>query len=480
MSLAGVETTRSTMATDPDGPTGKLATWLSDLSLSDVPEDVRMQAKALLLDGIACAFVGAKLPWSCKAVESVMQFEGEGTKTIIGWGRTTGAPAAALLNGTFIQGFEIDDFHPLGPLHSASLVLPSLMACAETLGNTTGAQFLLGAIKAFEVGPRVGMALHGAEMLSRGWHSGPVFGTHASAVAAGSLLGLDAAGYEDAFGLAGTQSAGLMAAQYEAMCKRMHHGFASRNGLYAAHLAKSGYTGIKRVFEREYGGFLSVFGEGHNPDQSQITDGLGERWETKRIVIKPYAAMGALHSPLDAIFEIGRQRVLRADEIASVDVYLSHASYHHGWWEVERPLEPVGAQMNVAYALAVAILDGEAMVAQFSPQRIAQDDVWSLIPRIKAHHDPEFDKSGPTGRGQARVIVKFKDGSEIENYCQMSKAIKTPLGHDKVVEKFQNLTKSLIDPERADRIVNVVLSLEKEERLDELFSLLAAPVAAPF
>ncbi|WP_273768176.1 MmgE/PrpD family protein, partial [Aeromonas hydrophila] len=69
--------------------------------------------------------------------------------------------------------------------------------------------------------------------------------------ASGVLLQLDTAAFEDALGLAATQSAGLMAAQYEAMSKRMHHGFAARNGLYAAHLAASGYTGIQRVFERD-------------------------------------------------------------------------------------------------------------------------------------------------------------------------------------------------------------------------------------
>jgi len=61
--------------------------------------------------------------------------------------------------------------------------------------------------------------------------------------------------------MAATQSCGLMSAQFESMVKRMQHGFASRNGLTAAALAASGYVGIKRVFEREYGGWLSVFGE---------------------------------------------------------------------------------------------------------------------------------------------------------------------------------------------------------------------------
>src|ERR1700716_297167 len=263
----------------------------------DGPAAVRERAKHLILDGVGCALIGAQMPWSRRAVEIVTRLEGSGNGTLIGWGLTTSRPAAALLNGTFIQGFELDDFHPFAPLHSTSLVLPSLLACAEGLHHVSGAQFLKGALAGFEVGPRVGMALHGAQMLSRGWHSGSVFGTHAAAAATGVLLNLDASRFEDALGLAATQSCGLMAAQYEAMCKRMHHGFSARNGLYAALLAAGGYTGIKRVFEREYGGFLSTFGEGHSPDATQIASELGERWETGRIVVKPYAAMGGLHAP---------------------------------------------------------------------------------------------------------------------------------------------------------------------------------------
>ena len=112
-------------------------------------------------------------------------------------------------------------------------------------------------------------------MITRGWHSGVVFGTLSAAASAGSLYGLDAAGFEDALGMAATQSCGLMSAQFESMVKRMQHGFASRNGLTAAALAASGYVGIKRVFEREYGGWLAVFGECHHPDASQIYAGLG-------------------------------------------------------------------------------------------------------------------------------------------------------------------------------------------------------------
>ncbi len=472
-------TSQGRPATNPEGPTGKLATWLAHVQLYEIPTSVRERAKYLILDGLGCALVGAKLPWSRTAVESVTHLEGTDTKTIIGWGRTTSGPAAAVLNGTFIQGFELDDFHPLAPVHNASLVLPSLLASAQELGKVNGAQFLRGAILGFEVGPRVGLALHGAQMLSRGWHSGPVFGTFASAAAAGALLGLDSAGFEDALGLAGTQSAGLMGAQYESMGKRMQHGFSSRNGLYAAFLASDGYTGIKRVFEREYGGFLSTFGEGHAPDAYQITDGLGTRWETERIIIKRYAARGNLHAPLDALFEIASQRTLRPENIVKIEIDLSDTVYRHGWWELKPPLTPIGAQMNVAYALAVAILDGTSTIQQFSPQRIAQDDVWELIPRITARHEPAFDASSAS-QGNTRLHIFFTDGTHLESSRTLSEMIARPLSNDEIAAKYRSLTKGILDRERQIQIEHLVLHLEELPDVTQLCQLLASPVGAIF
>jgi hypothetical protein len=101
------------------GPARQLASWTASLRLHDIPDHVADRAKHLILDGLGCALIGAQLPWSRTAVEAVLGFEGSGGHVIIGWGKTTSAPAAALLNGTFIQGFELDDFHPFAPLHSA-------------------------------------------------------------------------------------------------------------------------------------------------------------------------------------------------------------------------------------------------------------------------------------------------------------------------------------------------------------------------
>src|SRR6201995_2364469 len=397
-------------ATEPDGPTGRLATWVADVTLDDVPRDVVDRAKHLLLDGVGCALIGSQLPWSRVATGAVLDLETTGGVAVIGTGKSTSAPAAAGLNGTFIQGFELDAFHPIAPLHSCSLLIPALLSTtAVRPAPTTGAEFLLGAIAGFEVGPRVGYTLHGTQMLDRGWHSGPVFGTHSAAMASGKLRGLPPAQLEDALGLAGTQSAGLMAAQYEAMSKRMHHGLAARNGFYAAGLAAAGYTGIKRVFEREYGGFLSVFGEGHAPEAALLTDQLGQQWETTTIMVKSYAVMGGLHGAVDAARQL-RQSVA-AEDISKIDITVGETVYKHGWWVPERPLTAIGAQMNIGYATAAALLDGNVLPEQFTGARLDSDDIWSLIAATSVHLDESLAHADISQWFRTDVAVTARDGT---------------------------------------------------------------------
>src|SRR5271155_5592383 len=467
-------------ASDPGGPTGRLATWLADTTLDDIPGPVRERAKYLLLDGIACALVGAQLPVSRKGVAAVTALDGAGGAALIGWGdRTTSPPSAAMLNSSFIQGFELDDYHPIAPLHSNSLVLPAMLAAAPHIGHVHGRRLLLGAILGYETGPRVGQALGGLEMLSRGWHSGTVFGPLPAAAAAGCLYGLDAAGFEDAFGIAATQSCGLMSAQFESMVKRMQHGFASRNGLTAAALAASGYVGIKRVFERDYGGWLGGFGAGHHPDAGQIYAGLGKLWETERIAAKAYAAMGLLHAGIDAALQLRSEDKVRAEQIERIDIDMPSAAYGHGGWKAVRPLEPIGAQMNIAYAVAVALLDGAVLIDQFSQKRINSDDVWNLIARTHPHHEEAYDRLPVDQRETTRVRLTLKDGSIRD------KTVAHPRGtgdrvltNADIVNKYRSLTRSVISADRQSAIERTVLDIEALDDISKLMALLTPTVRA--
>jgi 2-methylcitrate dehydratase PrpD len=360
-------------------------------------------------------------------------------------------------------------------VHGTAIVLPAMLAAATRAGSPTGSQMLLGAIKGFEVGPRVGLALHGAQMLTRGWHSGPVFGGPAAAAAAGTLYDLDAYAFEDALGLAATQACGLMAAQFESMGKRMQHGFAARNGLLAATLAAAGYTGIKRVFEREYGGFLSTFGEGHEPDASQIAADLGHRWETERIAIKPYAAMAGLHAAIDAARALLADGPLDVGRVDAIEIFVSEPAFRHGGWRAERPLAAVGAQMNLAYAVAVTLLDGTALAAQFAPERIESEDVWTLIEGTTARHEASFDERYEDGYN-TRLEVTLVGGEQRIAFIDHPRGgIQSPLTNAEVVDKFRTLTAPLLGSERTRAIESAVLGLEDLDHVEDLAGLLAAP-----
>jgi 2-methylcitrate dehydratase PrpD len=462
-------------ATAPTGPTGKLATWVADLSLADVPAAVQERAKHLLLDGVGCALIGAQLPWSRMATAAVLDIDGTGDAVVIGTGRTASSPAAAVLNGTFIQGFELDDFHPIAPLHSCSLVIPALLSTANNLPEATGADLLLAAIVGFEVGPRVGYTLNGTEMLDRGWHSGSVFGTHSAAMASGKLRGLSPAQLEDALGLAGTQSSGLMAAQYEAMSKRMHHGLAARNGFYAAGLAAHGYTGIKRVFEREYGGFLAVFGEGHSPRPEALTNDIGSRWETSTIMVKSYAAMGGLHGAIDAARQL--RTTLDPGRIARIDITVGTTIYKHGWWVAERPLTAIGAQMHLGYATAAALLDGNVLPEQFTPQRLDAEDIWELIGATDVHLDQSLNDAPITERFRTDVAVTTADGTvHRARVDQPHGAPEDPVTNPELVDKFHALADRVTTRARAEAIEQTITRLDGLGDVADLVDLLADPV----
>jgi len=281
---------------------------------------------------------------------------------------------------------------------------------------------------------------------------------------------------EDALGLAGTQSSGLMAAQYEAMSKRMHHGLAARNGFYAAGLAAAGYTGIKRVFEREYGGFLSVFGEGHDPDASLLTGQLGRRWETSIIMVKSYAAMGGLHGAIDAARDL--RSSVAPDDISKIDITVGETIYKHGWWQPERPLTAIGAQMNIGYATAAALLDGNVLPEQFTPARLDADDIWSLIAATTVHLDESLAKADITEKFRTEVAVTTRDGTvHRARVVQPHGAPADPVTNEELVAKFHALADRVTNRGRAEAIERAVVGIEALDDIDALIDLLADPVA---
>ena len=70
-----------------------------------------------------------------------------------------------------------------------------------------------------------------------------------------------------------------------------------------------------------------MFGEGHHPDSGQIYAGLGTVWETDRITVKAYAAMGLLHAAIDAALQLRSEDRVQADQIERIDIDMPEAAY---------------------------------------------------------------------------------------------------------------------------------------------------------
>src|SRR6185503_4410768 len=171
------------------------------------------------------------------------------------------------------------------------------------------------------------------EHIGQGWHSGATVGVFSAAAGAARGLGLNAEQTVHALGIGGTQSAGLMAAQYGAMVKRMHAGRASQSGLYGALLASQGFTGIVDVFEAPYGGFCTTFSR--SPDRfklDELSASLGEHFETMAVSLKFYSCVGSNHTTLDAIRDIKRRRPFAPDDVAKIVVHGSQVTVDHVGW----------------------------------------------------------------------------------------------------------------------------------------------------
>ena len=307
-------------------PTRALAEFVAGFSYKNLPSEVVSHIKFCLLDSLGCALFGSTLPWG-KIITSFTKELGKGKGALI-WGDGSEVPStsAPLANGTLIHSFEMDDLHRVGVIHPGSEAIPAADALVRHVGNVDGKRFLTAVAVGYEVGCRVGMT-GGAAQLRRGFHPSATSGTFAAGAAAAKMLRLNPVKTIHALGIAGTQAAGLMAAQHASMVKRMHPGRSAQAGVYGALLAQKGFTGIEDVLEAPYGGFCSTFID--KPNLFHLTDRLGERFETLNVGFKPYPCCGSNHTSIDA---------LTAEAIAQLIAFLHRQRHPQG--TLDRTFDP--------------------------------------------------------------------------------------------------------------------------------------------
>ncbi len=458
--------------------TRAVAEFVAGLRYEDVPVAVFERLKLLILDSLGCGLYGAGQKWSTILRETITRYDTSASVGIWGTDARSSAPHAALINGTQVQGFELDDVHRQGVLHVGAVTLPALIATAESLPAMSGRDFITAALAGYEVGPRVGMCM-GQEHIGQGWHSGATVGVFSAAAGAARALGLDADATVHALGIAGTQSAGLMAAQYGAMVKRMHAGRSSQSGFYGAALAANGFTGIVDVFEAPYGGFATTFSRSQDRfDLEELRRGLGETFETMRISLKFYSCVGSNHTTLDAIRDIRARRPFTLDELDRIIVYGSQVTTDHVGWEY-KPEGVTSAQLNLPYCVATLLLEGDAFIDQFNEELISDQERMALLKRVAVRHDPAITALGSKHRHKVRVEVYFRDGTvEAETREAPRGSEKSFASAEQIIDKFRKLSRRALSVAQQDRLIDATLGVEELSNIRMLTDLLMAGPAA--
>lgn len=267
------------------------------------------------------------------------------------------------------------------------------------------------------------------------------------------------------------------------MVKRLHAGRAAQGGMYAALLARKGFTGISDVVEAGYGGFLSSLARTPNP--ARLLAGLGTDWEVAKVGFKMYPNVTSIHAALDALRAALVEERLSAPDIRSIEIGCGHMTFVHTAWDY-RPAGVTAAQMNMFYGIAVMALRGDVSVGDYTEGAIADPQVLSFIPRIKVFVDDGIEGMGAAFRHAARVAVHTTDGRTIEREVLNRRGSpENAVSREDVERKFAANLAGLLEPNDIERLKTLALGLDTLPNADDILRLIAParrekPVSGPF
>lgn len=451
----------------PPPVTRMLGDWIAGLRFDKIPASSIRHAKRCLLDAVGCGLYGGQQEWGRIAAAVARDFSGGGPASLWGHGDSAGPADAAMVNGTAVHGFEIDDIHVESMFHPGAVTIPAVLAVAEARGRS-GEDVLTAIVAGYEIGIRMGIA-GGLGHKMKGYHVTATNGCFAAAAAVANLIGLDGEAATDALGIAATEASGLYSARKGAMTKRFHGGMAAKNGVVAGYLAERGFTGARDAIETPFGGYLSTMSD--NADLSLPARDLGRRWHIDETGFKAYASCASTHTTIDCLDTLMDQG-LAADTLDRLTIHMSKAGFTNVGWDYQ-PLGVVGMQMNGRFVAATKLLEGEVFVDQFTESRIADPDTMALIDRIDIVHDPAIDALGLSKRHTVHVEAETRDGRTLTaSREQRTGSAEHPLSDRDLMTKFRHTAGAVLKGSAVDALIAEIDGMENARDMSGLSALL--------
>jgi 2-methylcitrate dehydratase PrpD len=450
--------------------TMRLAEFVSNLTYNQISQKALEKIKCSVLDALGCAISGSATEWA-KIVNEFIQSQ-KGVHEASLWTTTFVGPAANVVlgNGTMIHSFDFDDLH-MTKIHPGSVVIPTAIAIGER-EQINGKALMTAIVAGYETMIHISRGLNPRASRDKGWHLTGTCGTFAAAAAAGSIWQLDTETIASALGMAGTQSSGLWAFNVDgSFSKRFHPGRAAQSGIIAATLAKSGFRGPTKILEAGDGGFFKA--TSHDFDFATVIDGLGDKFDTEEMVIKPYPACGSLHSSIDAALIIKRENRIDVEDISEINVYNSDGVNLQCGFDYDPMMGVLHAQMSMKYCIARAMLDSMLSLAQFTEDKLRDPEAIALATRVNFVLDDEVNRIYPH-KFPSIVEVVMRDGKKYKFRVNVLKgSAENPMSWQDVQDKFRALAVPILGNNSAAITVDMVENLEDVEDITAITKLMS-------
>jgi 2-methylcitrate dehydratase PrpD len=446
----------------------ELAKRINGLSFNELPAEAIHWAKVGILDTVGVTLAGARED-TTRIVEGTTRGS-SGPSLIFGGSRRVGALEAALVNGTAAHALDFDDCNNTIGGHPSAPVLPALFALADETG-AGGRDFITAYVAGFETECKIAMGVH-FHHYTKGWHPTATLGVFGSAAACSRLLGLGEERTAIALAIAASLAAGLKA-NFGTMVKPLHVGHCTRNGLFAALLARDGFTAGDRAFEHKQG-FFEVFNGAGNYDAAKILPAWGNPFDIVKpgIAIKQYPCCGSTHPALDVILDLVRKHKPAADDIERIDVWTHSRRLEHT--NRPEPTSPLDAKFSVQYCMARAVLDRRIAIGDFEGTAYEEPAVKKLLPRVHAapYTTAQFPADNHFG---SEVRITLKGGKVLAGKIDrpLGRTSENPLPASLLKEKFDNCAARVLPAERVGPLYSAIQGFENLKDARELTAIIA-------
>jgi 2-methylcitrate dehydratase PrpD len=466
-------------ASDPIAPI--IGRWAASLVHDDLRTEVTDKVQALLVQSLTSAVVGHGGHMR-PMVEVLLREEpaGDGGCTVLASGRRVTKGAAAFINSDLIHsGGKLDSYNVL--THPGAVIIPAALAIAEA-GEASGPDLIAAVAAGYEVSARLAGGWIPA-IQARGFRSSPLFGLFGGAVAAGRLLRLSAEQMTNVIALCVELASGnLEGARVGKRSLEIQEPSAARNAVLAAQLAQAGVAGPETCLEGP-AGFYRAFAGGiddpaprfHDADRPRPTDitaGLGERWNLMDVALRVFAISGYNLAVVDLVAALARKHALTPSNVDRIRIEMN-------WLEASYPspefADVGGARANPAsphYCAAITLLNGNYPLESLRgtialTEESAQVLRW-LMQRIEVIASYNRPILSP------RVTIKTDDGRTLE---RTATGKEFTFGFAETCKRLEPLTRSgCLDKEQMQGITDAVAMLPAATTID---GLITATTAAP-